>query len=276
MIVFLLNIKTVGLYMATNISHRFNLPESSWTATLKRPFTLRRLSKNTFTPNLENHAPADRVETLYRTVTLKRFQKKEILEQDTLCLRNRAETLGRMSKGNSKVASEPLTALEQAKKLFSGFEQEDFHTEKSSLQVLSSKTSNEINKKLEQAKNSFQKQSYKEAKKRFKKINQSKPLHQEKMTTELYLATIYLLQDNAYKAKKYLEGKPEPFKKGNIISFTQAMYSHVSYLIKQQKTPERVKGPCLAFQLYEKAEGFSEDEKIMAEELSKKFCISND
>ena len=179
-----------------------------------------------------------------------------------------------MSKGNSKVASGPLTALEQAKKLFSGFEQEDF-PEKSPLQV-SSKASNETNKKLEQAKSSFQKQSYKEAKKRFKKVNQLKPLHQEKMTTELYLATIYLLQDNVCEAKKYLEGKPKPFKKGDTISFTQAMYSHVSYLIRQQKTPERVKGPCLAFQLYEKAEGFSEDEKIMAKELSKKFCRSND
>ena len=78
MIVFLLNIKTVGLYMATNISHGLNLPEPIWTATLKRSFTLRR-SKNTFTPNLENHAPADRVETLYGTVTLERFQKKEVL-----------------------------------------------------------------------------------------------------------------------------------------------------------------------------------------------------
>ncbi len=263
--------------MATNISHEFNIPKDDWMGTLKRSLTSGRRSKNTFTPNPENNALANKIGSISRTATLGRFQKKEeIPEGDAFYLGNRVKTLKGIRKGSLKVAPGPLSALEQAKKLFVSPEQENFNAENRSISegTLISKASNKIIKKLHLAKNSFQNESYKDAKEGFKKINQSKPLYQEKATIELYLATIYLLQGNIDKAKKYLEGKPARFAKGDPISFAQAMYSHVSYLITKKETPEKIRGPCLISQLYKKVEGFSVDERIMAKALHKKFCMS--
>ena len=264
----------LGLYMAAKIPSG-NIPKRSWTATLKESFTLKGRFRNTFTPNSENHALTDKVEFLYRTATLERLQKKKD-HQDTSYLQDRAKTLGRIIKGNSKVSSAPLTALEQARQRFAC--PEDFNTENTRIPPQETLVSKDLNKVMEGfylAKRSFQNKSYKDAKKRFKKILQ-KSLCQQRTIIELYLATVYLLQDNAPKAKKYLEGKPKLYAKGDSISFTQIMYSHVSYLIIKKETPEKIRGPCLISQLYKKAECFSEDEKIMAKELCKKFCITND
>lgn len=257
--------------MTTNTSCELNTPKYSWTATFRRSFTLRRRSKNTFTPNSENRALTDKIESIRKTATLERFVKKEgTLDGSALHLGNRAKTLGRIK--NLK----DLTALEQAKQCFTCPEQEDFNAENriGALQeTLISKASDKIIRELQLAKNSFQNESYKEAKKRFKKILR-KPLNQERTVSKLYLATIYLLQDNTYKAREYL-GKPRRFIKGDTISLEQAMYSHVIDLINRKEAPEEIKGLCLTPQLYGKAEGFSEDETIMAKTLYKKFCVSN-
>ncbi|MDR2540036.1 MAG: hypothetical protein LBC45_05565 [Chlamydiales bacterium] len=239
--------------MATNTSYGLGILKPSW---FQRSFTLGRRSKNTFTPNSENGL-ADTVASIHKTVILKRFLKKEEAS-DTSSFHLQVKTLGRIR----DTASEPLTALAQAKQLFASPEQKNLHAD-----------SNQIMRKFQSAKDAFQNGSYKDAKKRFKKILQKQ--YPERRTIELYLATIYLLQDHAYKAKKYLEGKPKRFAIGDTVSLSQAMYSHVIYLIHKKEAPEKIRGPFLIPQLYEKAEGFSEDETIMAKALCKKFCMSS-
>lgn len=266
--------------MTTNILRGSNISEHHWMT--KRFSTLGRGSKkNTFTPNPKNES-SNKMKSVHRVATLERFQKKEeVLEGDRSCLRDRAKTLGKMGKRSSKVISELPSALEQAKQLFAEG-QENLNLESSSLpHTLASRVPNEMSRKLEQAKESFRNKSYKKAEKRFKKVLQLGSSGQEETTVKLYLVTMCLLLNNKREVEKYrkakecLEEEVVLYRRGDIVSLTQAMYAHLDRLIKEKESPKSIKPLFLIPQLYGKAEGFSRDEKVMAKALYEKFHISN-
>ncbi|PWU14732.1 MAG: hypothetical protein C5B45_03970 [Chlamydiae bacterium] len=253
--------------MATNISQGFNM----------RFLTLRRGSKNTFTLN--------DVSTKMEPIIFKGFPTlgRDFKNTSTpnpggaffnnmgFMRESSSKTLGRMGKRSAKVIPEFLSALEQARRFADG--QGDFSLERSSSLYAC--------RKLEQAEKFFQNASYKKAKKSFKGALQSELGHQEKKIVQLYLVTICLLLNNKHAVKEYrkaiaLLGEVAPYKKGDAISLTQAIYAHLHRLIQEKEAPESIKGPFLIHQLYGKTENFSKNEKVMAKSLYEKFCLSND
>ena len=267
--------------MTTNILHGSNISEHHWmSTTLKRFSALGRGFRNTFTPNPENES-FNKMKSVHRAATLERFQKRGgALEVDKSCLKDRAKTLGKKGERSSEAILESLSALEQAKQFFAEGQGNFSLESSSSLHTLASRVPNEMSRELEQAKESFRDKSYKKAKKRFKKVLQSGSLGQEKTTVKLYLVTICLLLNNKREVEKYRKAKEclkeevVFYRRGSIVSLTQAMYAHLDRLIKEREDPKSIKGPFLIPQLYEKAEGFSKDEKVMAKALYEKFHIS--
>ncbi|MGL4539366.1 MAG: hypothetical protein ACRCU0_00095 [Candidatus Rhabdochlamydia sp.] len=266
-----------------NITNGFNAPKDGWRTTLRRSLTLGRDSKNRSISNSTNNALNSKIEFMNKTATLERLpQIDKVLEKDVSHVTKRikilrTENLTEMTKKVSEFQRYSLAGLENIKQRFIDNEKPPISDSGNGKIFLgktlnNSKIPSKIGKKLDEAKNLFQ-NDYKKAKKSFKQLLLLNLLKEEKPTIELYLATIYLLQGKIYKAEKHLKGKAKPFIRGTIASLTQIMSCHVSRLIKEEQEPQTIKGPFLAFLLYEETESFSEDEKIMAKALSKEFNI---
>lgn len=111
-----------------------------------------------------------------------------------------------------------------------------------------------IDKYLEEAKRSFQNADYEKAKKSFKVLEEQDEL--SRPTVNLYLAAIYLLENKAAEAKRYLEKRESSYL--NLV-----MANHVEFLIEVQEKK------FLKYKFYNIEDNFSKDERIVAEALFK-------
>ncbi|QZA58498.1 hypothetical protein [Candidatus Rhabdochlamydia porcellionis] len=249
--------------MDTNILNEFNKPKYNWATSFRRSFT---------------------------SASRKRVKHSDIEALSTRidCLSSQVDALSMHRRRANTVSGYRNRASSVLRKPFTNNKEMDFNPSYKNRSSTIRRMRNLLNSEseplnsLEKAKKFFKEGCYKEAKKAFKKILQSKPSEQEKATSELYLATIYLSQnseskDKLSKAKEFLKGKvSESFvkTKTTAVPLAQIMYSHIKYLIEEKEHPKKARGLFLAHYLYEKTESFSEDEKVMAGILYKKFCIA--
>lgn len=258
--------------MDTNTLNEFNKPKYDWATGFKRSFKRSSFKKSfnaASTKHVKNSdidALSKRIDYLSSQVDALSIQRKRA--NTVSGYRNRASSVLRRPFANNKEMDFNLSCKSRSNTL-------------GRMRNLSNNGSESLNI-LGKAKKNFNEGCYKEAKKAFKKFLQSKPSEQEKATSELYLATIYLSQsseskDKLSKAKELLKGKAsESFvkTKKTAVPLAQIMYSHVKYLIEEKEHPKKARGLFLAHQLYGKTESFSEDERVMAGILYKKFCVA--
>lgn len=129
-----------------------------------------------------------------------------------------------------------------------------------SIRLVNLKKPEEINKYLEKAKKSFLDSEYKESKKLFENLLESKHLDtlEKKAEVSLYLTAIYLLEKDVSKAEEHSKGVKSSF-------LAIVMLAHVKHLQSPSKDSPFSNADCYAI------ENGSEDEQIITNRLFESF-----
>ncbi len=203
----------------------------------KKSSALKNSLQNRFSLSPGNH---EAVASLNTTGTFRR----SLSDVESSRFINGTKTLGRSRKFENSLNPTSVSALEEATRKFSdngtdyeftAFSENPkgntsfFKTLKRnvSVRLLNSKKPEEINKRLEKAKELFQISEFKESKTLFESLLGSKHLDtpEKKSEISLYLAAIYLLEKDGSKASEYLKEVKDSFLKIVIDKHIQHLQS---------------------------------------------------